>query len=1026
MSFLKSNSQVKKLFSSLNKQDEFEVMFNNFRDDNKLSFNKFMNVLKYLRWRSDMDKKEKLIYEENLDVVYNYANNDSYRVSISDNEKINNFLNFVHLRKNHIIISILLTQFINDKNFQFIKKTKDHRKKIDFNEYDIRLRTSSETPIDNKSINDLANLPFSEDKKILFRYKNRISLVIIDTPSEKLSIDITIVKCNDTISELDKSEKTYELEIDYSTKGKPSDKTLDIIIKEVSNLKQVLEESEEIVSRNELEKISNRYKDLVYGKNNESFKNLYKMQPISTEVQHILDKIPNKYSVTDKADGESYILYYTDNSFYLISNNLVVRKISDRMVKNFNFKLKGDTIIEGELIHLTSQNKYLFMTYDCLFYDGKDIRIESDFNVRLDNTRKVTESLTSNKFKYEEYEPDKKNPYDIKKQKNFYQEKIDQFYKSLNELISGAKENDIIFCTKLFLFPSGALDSEAFMLSELIWYNCTENQMVNCPYTLDGIIYTGINQKYTSDKKEQKYPIYKFKPPEMNSLDVYIEFQKNLETGSYFDIFDNSLPDTIDNQVFRITNFFVGDSIGSKEVPVPFMKEENNHEAFLPIVKGQVRDIENNIVQDKTVIEVIYNNNLNVPHQYRWTVLRTRYDKTDSVLRFQKRYGNSSWSSVRIWKSMIEAVTIRELKNLANPETYYNQKKSLENKITSSTITTDRQQDRYYQKMTNIAKIMREFHNWVKSSLLYSYARKLKYDKKSKMKRSSVLDFGCGRGGDLMKWYHAKVGYYVGLDPSYEDIHSTVDGAYSRYNDMKKKFPDFGTMIFLQANPAYLLNEEAQTKVFPNMAKENLKEFNEVFNNKETKFDVVNSSFAIHYLFSDVNSVNNMAKNIDNLLKVGGFIVCELFDADLVMKLLNGNDTYTSYYTDEDGKKVKFFEIIKRFEGNHDNKVGQAIDVYMSWFLEEGTYITEYLVSKELMVSTMKKAGCYLLDSDTFGNIYNLNKDWFGKVAPTEENKKNKKFYEKVSKFYENLEGADKESKTYSFLNRFYIFKKIE
>mgnify|MGYP001376929584 CR=1 FL=1 len=110
-------------------------------------------------------------------------------------------------------------------------------------------------------------------------------------------------------------------------------------------------------------------------------------------------------------------------------------------------------------------------------------------------------------------------------------------------------------------------------------------------------------------------------------------------------------------------------------------------------------------------IEVIYNNNLNVPHQYRWTVLRTRYDKTDSVLRFQKRYGNSSWSSVRIWKSMIEAVTIRELKNLANPETYYNQKKSLENKITSSTITTDRQQDRYYQKMTNIAKIMREFHN---------------------------------------------------------------------------------------------------------------------------------------------------------------------------------------------------------------------------------------------------------------------------------------------------------------------------
>ncbi len=1026
MSFLKSNSQVNKLFSSLNKQDEFEVMFNNFRDDNKLSFNKFTNVLKYLRWRSDMDKKNRLDFHETLDVVYNYANNDTYRVSISDNERINNFLNFVHLRKNHIIFTILLTQFVNDKNFEFIKKTKDHRKKIDFNEYDIRIRTSTEAPIDNKSINNLANLPASEDNKILFRYKNRISLVLIDSSTEKLSIDITIVKCSETIDELIDSDKIFELEIDYSTKGKPNDKTLELILNEVTKIKQVLEESEEIVSRNELEKISNRYKDLVYGKNNESFKNLYKMQPVSTEVQHILDKIPNKYSATDKADGESFILYITDQSFYLINNNLVVRKLPNRLLKNFNYKLKGDTIIEGELIHLTSQNKYLFMTYDCIFYDGKDIRSESDFNIRLEKTRSVTESLTSTKFKYEEYSPDKKNPYNIDKQKKFYQNKIEEFYKNLNDNISKADQNDIVFCTKLFFFPTGALDSEVFMLSELIWYNCTENQMINCPYTLDGVIYTGINQKYTSDKREQKFPIYKFKPPEMNSLDVYIEFQKNSETGNYFDIFDNSLPDTIDNQVFRITNFFVGDLVGSKEVPVPFMKEENNHEVFLPIVKGQVRDIENNIVQNKTVIEVIYNNNLNVPHQYRWTVLRTRYDKTDSVLRFQKRYGNFNTSAVRIWKSMIEAVTIRELKNLANPDTYYNQKKSLETKITSSTITTDRQQDRYYQKMTNIAKIMREFHNWIKSSLVYTYARKLKYDKKSKLQRSSVLDFGCGRGGDLMKWYHSKVGYYVGIDPSYEDIHSTVDGAYSRYNDMKKKFPDFGTMIYLQANPAYLLNEESQLKVFPNMAKDNLKEFNSVFKSNEVKFDIVNSSFAIHYLFSDENSVNNMTKNIGNLLKIGGFIICELFDADLVMKLLNGNDTYTSYYTDEDGKKVKFFEIIKKFQGNHDNKIGQAIDVYMSWFQEEGTYITEYLVSKELMVSTMKKAGCYLVDSDTFGNIYNLNKDWFARVAPTEENKKNKKFYERVIKYYGNLEGADKESKTYSFLNRFYIFKKIE
>ena len=1030
MSFLVDNSQIKKLYNSLNKNDEFEIMFNNYKDSNKLSFNKFIKVIKYLRWRSDLDKANiKLLMEEKLDIAYNYENNNVYRVTITDNEKINNFLNFVHLRKNHTIFSILLTQFINDKNFEFIKKTKDPRKKIDFDDYDIRLRVSTETSIDNKSINDLANLPISEESKISFRYKNRVSLVLIDTATERLSIDVTVIKSSNNVQKIEGAEKNYEIEIDYMTSGKTSDKTLDLILNEVQKIKQVLEETEEIVGKSELELVVQKYKDLVFGKNNEDKKNLYKMQPVSTEVPHIIEKIPNKYSVTDKADGESYIMYATklnssNLSFYLINNNLVVKKVPDKLVKNS--KLTGDTIIEGELIHLTSENKYLFMAYDCLFFDGKDIRNELDFSVRLNYTRSLTSLLTPTKFKYEEYSPTKKEPYNLDNQRKFYQTKIESFFETLNETIISAKQNDIIFNTKFFTFPTGALDSEVFMLSYLVWYNCTENQIINCPYLLDGIIYTGINQKYTPDKREQKYPIYKFKPPEMNSLDVYIEFQKNTESGSYFDIFDNSLPDSIDNQYFRITNFYVGDMVGSKQVPVPFLKSENNHEVFLPIIKGQVRDIENNIVLDKTVIEVIYTNNLQVPHQYRWSVLRTRYDKTDSVQRFQKQYGNFNTSAIRIWKSMIEAVTIRELKNLANPESYYNQKKILESRITNSVIVSDRQQDKYYQKITNLAKNMRSFHNWIKSTLIYTYAKEFKLDKNSKERRSSVLDLGCGRGGDLMKMFHARVGYYVGIDPSYDDLHAKTNGAISRYNDSKKKFPGFGKIIYLQANPAYVLNEESQSKVFPSMSKENLNEFRDVFVKENVKFDIINASFSIHYLFSDQNSVDNLIKNIAKFLKIGGFVICELFDAERVLKLLNGNDTFTSYYTDDDGKKVKLYELVKKFPGTYNNKPGNGVDVFLGWIMDEGTYIEEYLVSKELLVDTMKKAGCYLVETDTFGNVYNLNKDWFNKVAPTEENVKNRKYYDDVRKFYGNSEGIEKETKVYSFLNRYYIFKKIE
>jgi len=40
----------------------------------------------------------------------------------------------------------------------------------------------------------------------------------------------------------------------------------------------------------------------------------------------------------------------------------------------------------------------------------------------------------------------------------------------------------------------------------------------------------------------------------------------------------------------------VGESVGNREIPVPFMPEIDSNEAFFPVVDGVVRDIEGNIV----------------------------------------------------------------------------------------------------------------------------------------------------------------------------------------------------------------------------------------------------------------------------------------------------------------------------------------------------------------------------------------------------------------------------------------------
>ena len=1002
--------KIKDLFSKIEPDDEIEIMFNNFREDNELKAEDFIRTGKYLK-KLSLENKQDLQKNIMLDVIYSIKPVDkntleNIRININGLTNINNVLNLVHQRTNNVIFIMLSS--MNEDYITIDKKQKNKKYIIDFDEFNIRFRKSKELKLSSKEKQTITNLSSTDSDKIIFRFKQRLSY-IKKTSFGEIIIDLTDVRTSDNINKIRSSQSRYELELELeiNTKEKNlNEKQLEELINEIIKIKQVLTQNKIIELTLSPDEIIKHYKKLVYNNENDTSTSLYSMQPITAQVQNIVDQIPNKYSVTDKADGEKFCIFIIKNKCYLIDNNLNIRP-TDITVNNLD-----NTIIEGEFIFLQDKQVFLMMVYDCLYLNGKEIKSNNMLVDRIDSVYKFLDNMKIDYYKYKPYE----DKYNLSKMRTHYEKEITNFYDKLNDKIVKSKNGDVIFFPKFFLFPETGEFSEIFMYSDLIWEACTENILVKCPYELDGVIYTPLDQKYTAIKKDQRLPIFKYKPPHLNSIDVYLVFPRNEETGGYLEIYDNTEQNNVKGTVYRVANFYVGSISGNKEVPIPFMRDENNFIAYFPIINNQVRDIQKDIVNDKTVVEIIYNNNPEIPHQYRWNILRTRWDKTQSVRKFNKKYGNFNTVAVNTWMSMREAVTFNEIKILSEPDSYEKQMNILKLRIDNTIITTNRQQDAYYQKTSNLVRPMREFHNFIKSVLIYNYCSPKRFNRNTNTTKLTVLDIGGGRGGDILKFYHPRVSNYVGIEVDFENINAPFpNGAIARYNKFKQRYPYFPKMTFIHADAGLPLKGDIQKRSLGNMKLENKELIDKTFSKKE-QFDVLSCQFAVHYLFEDDKKLDNFCNNINDNLKKGGYFIFTLFDGDKLLKLLSDKLTFTSYYTDEEGKREKLFEIIRKFpiEEKEFNKTGLSVDVLMTWINDN--HLTEYLVTPSYLIKTMKKkCNAVLIESDGFDNFHKLNKPWFENVIHTENNPENKKFYERTSVFFKPLTGADKESKIYSF-----------
>lgn len=1039
--------------SNMEKTSEIEVSIN---QKQGISVNQYMELVSLL---INLNEKTNISTTTTLDInyVYDELNYSVYRISIEGIDKINKIMSNLAIRKNHSIFSILVNNMLkrDTENMTIMNKIKSKENNIDILDYDIRFRVSKEMPVSKDIMNDLINLREIERHKITFRYKERLSVILNINADYDIRIDLTDVKDGKHINNLASNVSRYELEIELikneskekKINSKLVEQTFEKILELMYQMHKLLHKSTKIITTHKSAEVLKFMKQTLYGNENNHAKDLPGMQSESLENQHVAGELTNNYTVTDKADGDREFMIIYDNHIYLISNNLFVREIDSSIFKNIQ-KYNG-CIIDGEYVWSEKYNKYMYLAFDMLVYNNVDIRKDA---ILLNRLTKLNEVLT-NVFNIKQHniiqESDKFNLQEIKTK---YNKLMLSSFEELNKKL--ASTDSVVIYGKLFFFPSGLYQSELYLYSISIWNSYVLDNNSNCPYILDGLIYTPINQIYTRDLTEIKYKIYKWKPSNKNSIDMYIQFEKNPDTLQLLNVYDNSIGVMIDenlegsdleedlinntvdykigDKIYRICNLYVGSTKSGVEQPVLFGRDNNLYNAYLYLQDGEVRDIEGNILQDNTVVEFAYQNNPTIEHPYRWIPLRTRHDKTESVIKYKRKYGNNEIVANKVWRSIINPFEFSDLALLADESTFIDHMKIVNARVSKDVIIAERRENIYYQLKTDLAMPMRNFHNFLKSNYIYTYCGKklsiLKGD--AKYIGLNVLDIGCGRGGDIQKFYHSRVKSYVGIDPDAEGIYDPKDGAISRYQTFKRKMPNMPNYIFIIADGGAELNTTSQEKAIGKQSEINKETLTGIFGKdihatKYEKFDIFNCQFMIHYLFKNDQMWDNFCSNINRYLKIDGYIIITTTDGKLLDKNFE-NNLITHYYTDN-GKKKILFEYKKLYNEIDTKKTGLPIDFFNATYMAPNTYQTEYIVDPEFIISELdKKCGCKLLDSDSFENQFETYRNFFDNVAQFEAVQKTNDYLMKTKEFYNFDNEINKVSFELTKLNRYYIFQKLK
>jgi len=1030
---------------------EFEVRFGT-RKIQSISKIDFHNVIKSL-----------------LNYNFKLANENYQLKIIPDNEfsklrtQISGFPNIQYYCKNNNLSGIEDLNNLQYVEKNYFKYQDKEIRPVDFDHFNFRVAFQVEKHY-NSNDQTIVNInnKWNTTKKV-FRYIKRFEYTHPELPflvhcsivkTSKSHNNKYIPQFNIKDSKVFDSIEHFEIEIELNNTLIAINSSYDRGVILYDKLKQVikyiligLQQSNFPIAIPEQTSVINNYLQIVKGQNYDidrkvNVKDFIGPSSSTLQMINLLQKsdindtnntVPNireNYTVTDKADGMRKLLFIdSDGKIYLIPMSMNIQ-FTGTVTENEDL---FNTIIDGEHILHNKNGEFinLYAAFDIYFINKKNITGLPFINV--DNKEEKKEEKESKKET---------------NTSNFRLVLLNTVIKTLKilSIIPNTKPNFQISIKKFF--ANNIFNGCATILDKI------EKGLYE--YNTDGLIFTPANTGVANKKIGFAAPNYKvtwnesfkWKPPQYNTIDFLVKFEKNeYNVNKLGNIHNDGINMKSNNQIQNYLTLVLNVGFDPKKHGYinPFndvindylIRKDDSNESnknnykparFYPTnpsdenagitnIIGKL-DESNNLkiytedgqeIEDNTIVEFRYDSNK--PEFWKWIPIRVRDDKTSELRSGVKNFGNAYHVANSNWQSIHNPITEKIIKsgehiNVENGD-----------------------DDVYYNKVNTHSETrsLRDFHNlYVKNILL---------NKLSSI-GNSLIDYACGKGGDLPKWIGANLDFVLGIDLSKDNIENRIDGACARYLNYVKKYSTVPKALFINGNSSINIkngeafNNDKNKQIIKALFGEGTK--NEVTLGKgvyknygiaKNGFNISSIQFALHYMFENEIILNEFLKNIAQCTALEGYFVGTCYDGNKVFNMLNNTSINESVSLFKNNKKI--WQITKKysneFYNDDESSIGYAIDVYQETINKT---FREYLVNFKYLKRVLENYGFVLLTDDevkqldmpssigSFEQLYNFMKF---------ETNKDKRLSNRIG----NALNMSSEEKRISFLNNYFIFKKI-